>query len=117
VCGPCSGDPDERGNAEADGEPHAEADEEVVALDEDEEGERADDPPQEAGFRPRGHASVAPEFGVVSRRPTATASVERLYRIRAPRGHSNKSRPVSAVTHRDGRRPGVGTDDPSFRDG
>ena len=79
MCEPCSGDPDERGDAEADGEPHAEADEEVVSLDEDEEGERADGPPQEARFRPRGHASIDLTFVGLTLRPTAAAgSVESL---------------------------------------
>ena len=88
MCEPCSGDPDERGDAETGGEPHVEADEEIVALDEDEEGERADEPPQEARFRPGGHASFAPEFGVAPRRAAVTASVERRCCIRASRGRS-----------------------------
>ena len=91
MCEPCSGDPDEGGDAEADGKPHAEADEEVVPLDEDEEGERADDTPQEARFRPGSHASIDLTLVGLTLRPTAAAvSVERPCRIRAPRRHGRK---------------------------
>ena len=63
MCEPCSDDPDEGGDAEPGAEPHVQPEQEIVPLDEHEERERADEPPQEARFRAGGHASAESASG------------------------------------------------------